>query len=72
VLHEGLVARIGMQPVKAWTHSLTHPIVYAGLRRYSISMFHQNVKPAYCFRRWHSKFAASFGSPLPLYFAACG
>src|SRR5258707_4866016 len=26
----------------------------------------------YFFGRSHSKFAASFGSPLPLYFAACG
>ena len=28
--------------------------------------------PAYFFGRSHSKFAASFGSPLPLYFAASG
>src|SRR5579864_1688653 len=28
--------------------------------------------PAHFFGRSHSKFAASFGSPLPLYFAACG
>jgi hypothetical protein len=30
------------------------------------------VNRAYFFGRSHSKFTASFGSPLPLYFAACG